>query len=150
MAGTARRVAGAAAALALAAYTAAPPGPVMDRGAGSPAELAAALNVGVEGDSVRLELHVTNATEDTLRVEFATAQRYDFAVSDASGEVWRWSSDMVFAQVLGVEEMLPGETRRYGASWAASGRSGEHTATGVLTSTNYPVELRTVFQLPVE
>jgi hypothetical protein len=135
----------------LSACTAAPPAVENDMGAGAPPELASALNVSVGGDSVRLELHVTNATEGALRLEFATSQRYDFAISDEEGaEVWRWSDDMMFAQALGAEALLAGESRRYGASWSGAGRAGEFTATGRLTSTNYPVELRTRFRLPVE
>jgi hypothetical protein len=121
-----------------------------DVGAGSPAELGATLNVRVAADSVRLELHVTNVTAEVLRLEFATAQRYDFEVSVAGARVWRWSDDMMFAQVLGQEVVLPGESRRYTAAWPATGASGAYTATGWLTSTNYPVELRTAFRLPAQ
>lgn len=144
-------VMGIALSLLAAGCTATGPMPAGDEGAGAPAELAAALNVAVAGDSVRLELHVTNTTGNTLEVEFATAQRYDFAVRDGSGaEMWRWSGDQMFAQVLGTEALLPGESRRYSASWPAGGREGEFEATGRLTSTNYPVALRTPFRLPTE
>jgi hypothetical protein len=128
-----------------------PATPGGDMGAGSSEELASALNVTVAGADVRFELHVTNATGGPLELEFASAQRYDFSVRDGTGEVvWRWSDEMAFAQVLGTESLAPGETRRYGANWEASGREGEFTATGRLTSTNYPVELRTAFRLPVD
>jgi hypothetical protein len=136
----------------LGACTAAPPAVDNELGAGAPPELGSALNVGVAGDSVRLELHVTNVTNGPLRLEFATSQRYDFAIADPAGvEMWRWSADMMFAQALGEETLLAGETRRYTASWGGgAGAVGEFTATGRLTSTNYPVELRTRFRLPVE
>jgi hypothetical protein len=138
------------AAVLMAACTAVPPEPAGEV-AGSPAELAAALNVGVEGDSVRLELHVTNATGEALLVEFTSAQRYDFTVVDDGGSVvWRWSDEMMFAQVMGTESLQPGETRRYAASWYAGALRGEYVATGRLVSTNYPVELRTSIRLPVE
>jgi hypothetical protein len=121
----------------------------VDAGAGAPPELGATLNAQVQGDSVRLELHVTNATREPLRLEFGSTQRFDFTVS-GPGTEWRWSDDMMFAQVMEQEVLLQGESRRYAAAWPAAGRTGEFTATGRLTSLNYPVELRTVIRLPAE
>jgi hypothetical protein len=136
-------------ALLLAACTAGQPGAAVDEGSGAPPELGSALNVRVEGDSVRLELHVTNVTQGALRVEFGSTQRFDFWVV-GRGVDWRWSADMAFAQVMQEEILLQGESRRYTAAWPTEGRTGEFTATGQLTSINYPVELRTDFSLPAE
>jgi hypothetical protein len=123
------------------------PGRGIDAGAGAPPELGASLNVAIVGDSVRLELHVTNVTEQTLRLEFGSAQRYDFEVSGA-GTVWRWSDEMAFAQVVGAEVMLAGESRSYSATWPRQGRTGVYAATARLTSFTHPVELKTPFDLP--
>jgi hypothetical protein len=120
-----------------------------DAGTGSPGGLSSTLGVRVAGDSVHFVLHVTNATETPLTLEFTSSQRQDFAVSRPAGEtVWSWSADRSFAQVLGTEVLLPGESRRYEATWLAAGARGEYVATGWVTSRNYPVELRTVFQVP--
>jgi hypothetical protein len=135
--------------LLVAACTTGQPGAGVDAGAGAPPELGATLNAQVQDDSVRLELHVTNATREPLRLEFASTQRFDFTVS-GPGTEWRWSDDMMFAQVMEQEVLLQGESRRYAAAWPAAGRTGEFTATGQLTSLNYPVELRTVIRLPAE
>jgi hypothetical protein len=122
------------------------PGP--DGGAGSPAGLGSTLNVRVAGDSVQLVLHVTNVSEAPLTLEFTSSQRQDFEVARPGGEtVWRWSAARSFAQVLGSEVLLPGESRRYEATWLAAGARGEYVATGWVTSRNYPIELRTVFQV---
>jgi hypothetical protein len=123
----------------------------VDPGAGGPPELGSTLNVRVEGDSARLELHVTNVMPSVVVLEFATSQRYDFDVSDGAGEVvWRWSDDMMFAQVVGQEALQPGGSLRYTATWAAGAAAGVYVARGVLTSRNYPVELRTSFRMPAE
>jgi hypothetical protein len=104
----------------------------------------------VDGDTVRLNLHVTNATSAAVELEYGTAQRFDFAVLDeAEREVWRWSEDEMFAQVVGSESLGPGETVEHEAEWHAGGRRGEHVAVGRLTSTNRPIELRTRFEIPV-
>jgi hypothetical protein len=123
----------------------------MDAGAGSPAELGSSLNVRVAGDSVHFEVHVTNTTSSPIALEFTTAQRYDFEVSERDGDlVWRWSDGMMFAQALGREDLAPGESRRYMAGWPVPGRQGDFIATARVVSTNYPVELRTGFRLPSE
>lgn len=117
-------------------------------GEGAPAELGATLNVRVQADSAELELHVTNVAGAAVTLEFATAQRYDFEVLDEGGAVvWRWSADQVFAQMLGEEVLQAGESRRYAAVWPTQGGRGEYVARGLLTSRNYPVELRTPFRV---
>lgn len=117
----------------------------------SPADggLVPSLTTTVEGDTVRFELHVTNMTDDTLRLEFPSSQRFDFEVLGAGGEsAWSWSAARSFAQVVGEEAVAPGETVTYRAGWGAGERRGAHTVVGRLTSTNQPIELRAEFELP--
>lgn len=131
------------------ALACAPIEPDMDRGTGSPPELGSSLNVRVVDDSVYFDLHVTNTTASPIALEFNTTQRYDFEVSEPDGDrVWRWSGDMMFGQALGVEELAPGESRRWTAVWPGGGHGGDFVATARVVSTNYPVELRTGFRLP--
>jgi hypothetical protein len=120
----------------------------VDPGAGAPPELGATLNVGVQGDSAHIELHLTNTTLEPVTLEFNTGQRYDMEVADAEGRpLWRWSDDMMFTQAVGREIVLAGESLRYAARWPAPS-AGEYIATARLVSTNYPVELRTSFRVP--
>ena len=120
-------------------------------GSGAPPELGSSMNVRVSGDTVRFELHITNSTAAPVAVSFGSAQRYDFVVTRGNGEeLWRASSGMMFAQVAATETLSAGETKRFEASWIARGQAGDYVATARLTSTNYPVELRTVFRLPAE
>lgn len=124
-------------------------GPGLDVGEGSPDELGSSLNVRVLGDSVRLEVHVTNVAAGPIALEFATTQRYDFDVFEADGDrVWRWSDGMTFGQATGREVLQPGESRRYAASWLARNLEGDFVASARVVSGNYPVELRTGFRLP--
>jgi hypothetical protein len=139
------------AAVMLAVSCAPRPEPVMDAGPGSPPELGSSLNVRVLADTVVLEIHITNVASSPITLEFPSSQRYDFAVSTAEGEsVWRWSAARSFAQVLGSEELQPGESRRYSETWVGSGEGRDYVATGWVVSTSYPVELRTAFRLPEE
>lgn len=135
--------------LLLAACTGGQPGMTVEAEGSGPAELGSTLNVRVEGDSVHLELHVTNVTEQALVLEFGSMQQFDFSVS-GEGEEWRWSDGMSFAQVVTQHELGAGESLRYAATWPAAGRRGAYVARAQLTSFNYPVELSTPFELPAE
>ncbi len=117
-------------------------------GADATPALSPTLGVRVEGDTVRFVLQVTNVGEQPVRLEFASGQRYDFAVVDGAGaEVWRWSAGMGFVQMIGLEELAPGATLGWEEVWAAGGRSGTFEAVAWLTSTTRPLELRTPFEL---
>lgn len=124
-------------------------GPEVDAGSGSPPELGSSMNVRVVADTVVLEIHVTNVADSPVSLEFTSAQRYDFEVASTSGvTVWRWSAARSFAQMLGSEDLQPGESRRYMETWHGGGHEGDFVATGWVVSSNYPVELRTGFRLP--
>lgn len=112
-------------------------------------ELASTLMVRVGGDTVRLVLSVLNTTADTVVLEFATGQRADFLIENPAGtEVWRWSEDRGFTQMLGTERLPPGETLRYEAAWEPAGRSGRFEVVAWLTSPDRDVRRRVSFELP--
>lgn len=111
--------------------------------------LVASLAVETAADTVRMTLHVTNASEQPVEVVFPSGQSYDFIVSDGSREVWRWSSEMGFTQAVREETWAAGETRTFDAAWTPpAGLSGELIARAVLTSSNRRLESATRFRLP--
>ncbi len=111
--------------------------------------LASSLEVAVRPDSMLLALHVTNASEDTVRLEFRSGQRYDFVVKDGSGrEVWRWSEGRMFTQALGREVLEPGATLTYTAGWRPPATGGRFTAVGRVTTANAAVEQTRDFEVP--
>lgn len=136
-------------AVAVAAVLGCSPRGAADAGTGTPPELGSSLNVRVMEDTVVLEIHITNVASGPIALEFMTSQRYDFGITTMAGDgVWHWSAARSFAQALGREELQPGESRRYSASWVGEGLAGDYVATGWVVSANYPVELRTSFRLP--
>jgi hypothetical protein len=111
--------------------------------------LIASLEVRLEGDTAELVLHVTNALAQPVDLEYATAQRHDFAIYTAAGEeVWRWSADRLFAQASATQRLESGATVEHREAWAASGAAGRYIAEGRLVSLNHPVALRTEFEVP--
>ena len=112
-------------------------------------ELASSLEVKVGTDSVRFVLHVTNPGGAGVELEYATAQRFDFVVESGGGEeVWRWSAERRFEEVVGREVVGGGETVRYEAAWHAGVRAGEYVGVGLITARDAGVEQRLAFTLP--
>src|SRR5437867_13073084 len=60
------------------------------------------------GEPIALTLSVSNHTGAELRLAFPSTQRFDFAIRDAAAnQIWRWSADQLFGQMLGAETIGP-------------------------------------------
>ena len=120
----------------------------VDPGEGAPQELAASLDAKVRGDTVVFTLHLSNPTTSPVVLTFPSGQRFDFVVGSLTGEVlWTWSASRSFIQSVGEVTLRPGETTDFEAAWE-SARAGEYSVTGIVTSSDKPVELRTLFEVP--
>lgn len=118
-------------------------------GEGPASALVTTLQVQVDGDTAHLVLHVTNPLDEGVGLSFPTAQRYDFHVLDEGGtEVWRWSADRSFAQVLGSDTIAPGGTVSYEADWPYGERRGRFEAVGRLATPDAAIEQRAAFDTP--
>lgn len=77
------------------------------------------------GQDIRMELRVFNRTDRTVTLEFRDGQRYDFVLEREDGtEMWRWSDERQFIQVLGEETLGPEREElvyreRYGGNLSA-------------------------------
>ena len=127
-----------------------PPKADPDRAASSVGadSLVSTLEVKVLADTVRLVLHVTNPGRRAVRLDFGSAQRFDFVIESRGSEVWRWSADQMFAQVVGTETVAPGGSLKYDAVWRPGNRTGEFAAIGRLMSSGLSIERRTQFEIP--
>lgn len=61
----------------------------------------------------RAVLSVENAGPQPLRLRFRTAQAFEARVLAGDREVWRWSADQMFAQVITELTLGPGEGREW-------------------------------------
>jgi len=81
------------------------------------------------GEPLEMTLTLRNAGSQPVQLLFSTSQRYDFlARNDAGEEVWRWSADMVFAQVLGEETLGPGGDLTFQETWDRQDNNGVQVA----------------------
>ena len=66
---------------------------------------------------ISMGIKVYNHSRIPVRFQFTTSQRYDFSIYNSRGyEVWRWSDDKAFLQVLGEIVLNPGESVVYTTS----------------------------------
>ena len=115
----------------------------------APGPLISTLSVETVGDSVRLQLSVTNASAAPVEITFPSGQTYDFAVRRGDELLWQWSQAMRFIQQVRTVTFAPGETRTYAEAWTAgAGTRGELSAQGWLASSSHRVERTAAFRLP--
>lgn len=70
--------------------------------------LRATKGVYTQGEPLELTLKVVNRSPRPVTLGFRTSQRYDLLIQNAQGqEVWRWSGERMFAQMLGQEVLSP-------------------------------------------
>lgn len=83
------------------------------------------------GDTVLLDLTLANPTDTPVTLRFPSGQRYDFTILDAAGtSVWTWSADRGFIQVLGEEQIGPGEELVFSETFAGGLAPGRYTVRG--------------------
>mgnify|MGYP006198833743 CR=1 FL=1 len=111
--------------------------------------LSATVEVKLQGETIRLLLHVTNTGEEAVDFTFPSSQRFEFEVRDGTGaEVWRWSEGIMFTQAITEATLGPGETWEFSAEWEPGNRTGRHEVVGRVTATGRDVQQRMTFDLP--
>lgn len=70
------------------------------------------------GEEVTVALSVTNTGGAPASVTFRSGQRFDLIIRRPRGdEVWRWSHDKAFIQIVQTIMVQPQETLAFSASW---------------------------------
>jgi hypothetical protein len=73
-----------------------------------------------------VQLTITVAASESVTLYYRTAQRYDIVITDQEGqEVWRWSKDKTFGEVLGEETLEENELLTFNESWDQLDNDGQ-------------------------
>jgi hypothetical protein len=102
------------------------------------------------GEPVEFLMVLRNESSTPRTLEFPTGQRFDVAVRAGQTEVWRWSADRAFVQVVGSLTLQPGEEQTFTATWeqpsdpGLQAPPGPYEATAELTATE-PLSSNTAF-----
>ena len=84
-----------------------------------------------QGERITITLKVTNCGDNEANLFFPTTQRYDFSVQNEAGEtVWSSSDGVTYEQVLGEEELQPGDSLEYEERWNQEDKNGQQTPPG--------------------
>lgn len=95
---------------------------------------------------VRFHLTVTNHSKESITLHCKDSQRFDIVVQDSSGkEIWRWSQDRMFAQMLGEETIGPAESKEYTAVFAGSLAPATYRASGLVVCATPPYSASALF-----
>ena len=93
------------------------------------------------GEPIMMTLKIFNYTEEDIVFHFNSSQRYDFIIEDEEGnEIWRWSKDMMFAMVLGEENLGPNNPEvTYTAEYKDRLSPGYYRVTGYFVAQDKPM-----------
>ena len=81
-------------------------------------------------------LTITVAASEPITLYYRTTQRYEIVISDAAGkEVWRWSKDKAFGEVLEQVSLQASQTLSFDEPWDQRGNDGQPVPTGNYTVT---------------
>ena len=84
-----------------------------------------------QGEPIATTLFVINCGDEPVRRAYPDSQRYDFSVTNEQGqEVWRWSHDLFFLQVIGEKILQPDEVVTYLEVWDQTSNDGEPVPLG--------------------
>jgi hypothetical protein len=84
-----------------------------------------------QGEPIEMTLRLVNCASRPVTRTFPNAQRYDFSMKILDGdEVWRWSDDMAFAEVLGEETYQPAEQVTFVETWDQLDDEGQQVEPG--------------------
>jgi hypothetical protein len=73
----------------------------------------------------------TNTSDSLLPFRFGSGQTYEFVIRDAAGkEVWRWSNDQFFTQVVRSDSIRAKDKWRFDAVWDHHDNEGKKVPPG--------------------
>ena len=84
-----------------------------------------------QGEPIEMTMRLVNCASGPITRTFPDAQRYDFVAKMQDGdEVWRWSSEMTFAEVQGEETYQPTEQLAVTETWDQLDSEGQPVEPG--------------------
>lgn len=95
---------------------------------------------------VRFVFTVENTGDQAESMQFMDGQTFDVAVETDGEEVWRWSTGMMFAQMLQTEDLDPGETMREEVVWEEAA-PGDYEARAWVTASDADCEASCSFSV---
>ncbi len=87
------------------------------------------------GEPVRLSLTKTNVTAAPVTITYRSSQRFDFIVTRAQREIWRWSAGRFFTFAIERVTLPPGQNLVFAQTWNQTTNEGVPVRPGTFTVT---------------
>jgi hypothetical protein len=133
-----------------------PPAPVPDRRTAPTATVTSSnprVDIGAMPSAAGHDIVMiaTNTSDRLLPFRFGSGQSYDFVITDASTgkEVWRWSHDQFFTQVVRSDSIRAKDKWRFDAVWDHRDNDGKKVAPGQYVLAGIITSLPAVHAVPV-
>ncbi len=81
-------------------------------------------------EPVKMTLTVTNKSKETFKDSFRSSQMYDFRVKQDNKEIWHWSADKFFAQVITEFTLSPEKSVSFKEVWEQVDNDGKKVSAG--------------------
>jgi hypothetical protein len=108
------------------------------------------VGASVSANGYDIVMIVTNTSDKLLPFRFRSGQSFDFLITDLNGkEVWRWSRDQFFTQVLRTDSIRPNDKWRFDAMWNRIDNEGNKVAPGQYRLFGFITSLPEVRSTPV-
>lgn len=90
-------------------------------------------------------LRLYNLSQESVRLNFGSGQRYDLYLLKDDQEVWRWSDGKFFTMALAQLEVKPGESLEYDVELPVDLETGEYILSGELATVPVSLELNEIY-----
>jgi hypothetical protein len=84
-------------------------------------------------ETVVMTLVLQNEGPEAREYRFYTAQRFDVTAEREGQQLWQWSHDRLFAQVMTMLVIQPGDSRVFKAEWKQTDLRGRKVPRGIYT-----------------
>lgn len=86
------------------------------------------------GEEVNVHIRLYNFTEESLRLNFGSGQKYDLYLLQDGEEIWRWSDGRFFTMALVQTELEADESLEYDLELGAELETGSYILSGELAT----------------
>jgi len=90
------------------------------------------------GEPIPLTFSMKNTGKLPKAITFMSGKRYDFVVTQAGREVWRWSARKMFTQHVSGMSLAPGEAMTFKETWPQTDSDGRKVSPGEYKITAVP------------
>lgn len=97
-----------------------------------------------QGEEITAYIKAINISEENIKLDFSSGQKYDLNIKQNEEEIWRWSEGRFFTMALDRVEIKPGKRLSYDIKIEEELEPGSYTLSGELSTIKSPIYLNKV------